>query len=348
MKLVSLTISGYRQFLEPTTLKIPSGLIGICGPNGVGKSKLIEAIGYALYGPVSSILPKTDRVADLAAKAGKAIPRVALSIEIRGQQYEVVRSTQGRTLIQLGGAEDVLADGASSVTQKVVELLRLNADAFCGTFLARQNEVVGLQSLDPSRRRRVVNRLIGITQVEQAIQLAKETKADRGRSLDIVKLQLRMPSTEAQQQLDSQRADLKTSVAAHDALERYVAALTQQLEAVTRQRDALKRREDQVAHYQQMLAQLSTTELTATRRFHLSKERLEKAQVAVKKLAEAEEIIHQTAEVENTLAHFDLLAEQHDALQQQQVITEQLGQRAKLGTKIEDTHTAINRHYQDS
>jgi chromosome segregation ATPase len=71
MRLVSLTVSGYRQYLDQITLQIPPGLIGICGPNGVGKSKLIEAIGYALYGPASAILPRTDRVTDLPAKAGR-------------------------------------------------------------------------------------------------------------------------------------------------------------------------------------------------------------------------------------------------------------------------------------
>src|SRR6266545_3221478 len=145
MRLVSLKVSGYRQFLDQITLQIPPGLIGICGPNGVGKSKLIEAIGYALYGPASAILPRTDRVGDLVAKAGKAVPHVELEIEIRGQHYVICRTTRGKTSIQFNGAADSIASGASAVTQKVIELLRLTADAFCGTFVARQNEMLPLK-----------------------------------------------------------------------------------------------------------------------------------------------------------------------------------------------------------
>ena len=69
MKLVTLKLTGYRQFLEPTVLYFPDGLSGICGPNGVGKSKLIEAIGYALYGAASPVLPKGDKVTDLPSRA---------------------------------------------------------------------------------------------------------------------------------------------------------------------------------------------------------------------------------------------------------------------------------------
>src|SRR6266545_2680015 len=104
MRLIELTVSGYRQFLVPATILIPSGLTGVCGPNGVGKSKLIEAIGYALYGPRPRLLPFGDRAADLAARADpRAIPQVKLIMEVRGHHYEIVRSPK-EALIRLHGS----------------------------------------------------------------------------------------------------------------------------------------------------------------------------------------------------------------------------------------------------
>src|SRR6266540_2793640 len=225
MRLVSLKVSGYRQFLDQITLQIPPGLNGICGPNGVGKSKLIEAIGYALYGP------------------------------------------------------------ASAVTQKVIELLRLTADAFCGTFVARQNEVAGLQSIDPNRRRRIVNRLIGIAQVEQAIHLAREIKASRDHTLDIAQAKLQKSSAEAQQQLDVQQAERDASIEARKAQEQEVEALARELQAALAQSDALERRQEQVAQYQEMIEQLAPAETSAINRVRLAKERLETAQAAAHALA---------------------------------------------------------------
>jgi DNA repair exonuclease SbcCD ATPase subunit len=341
MRLVSLTVSGYRQYLDQITLQIPPGLIGICGPNGVGKSKLIEAIGYALYGPASAILPRTDRVTDLPAKAGKAIPRVELEIEIRGQHYVICRTTRGKTSIQLHGATDLIADGASAVTQKVIELLRLTADAFCGTFVARQNEVAGLQSIDSNRRRRIVNRLIGITQVEHAIQLARETKGSRDRVLDIAQAKLQMSSAEAQQQLDEQQAERVAAIEARKAQKLEVEALEMELQTAQAQSDAIKRRQEQITQYQEMIQRLAPAETSAINRVRLAKERLETAQAAAGELADAEATIQQTAEVPIALSYYNLLVTHKNELQRQQRLADQLAQRVRLTVQLAEMHSTI-------
>jgi len=95
VKLVSLKIANYRQFRETTTIEFGTGLSGLCGPNGVGKSKLIEAIGYALYGPNKFVLPRRDKAADIPSKtAGTPALSVSLVLELRGERYEIVRTRQ--------------------------------------------------------------------------------------------------------------------------------------------------------------------------------------------------------------------------------------------------------------
>lgn len=341
MRLVSLTVSGYRQYLDQITLQIPPGLIGICGPNGVGKSKLIEAIGYALYGPASAILPRTDRVADLPAKAGKVTPCVELEIEIRGQHYVICRTTRGKTSIQLHGATNLIAEGASAVTRKVVELLHLTADAFCGTFVARQNEVTGLQSVDSNRRRRIVNRLIGITQVEHAIQLAKETKGDRNRALDIAQAKLRMSSTEAQQQLEAQRVERAAALEARKAQKQEVEVLEKKLQAAQVESDAIEHRQEQVTQYQEMIEQLAPAETSAIHRVQLAKERLETAQAAARALADGEATIQQTAEVPIALSYYELLLTREKVLQRQQQLSTKLAQRANFIAQLAEVRIAI-------
>ena len=44
MKLTRLRLHGFKSFVEPTDFHIEPGLTGVVGPNGCGKSNLVEAL----------------------------------------------------------------------------------------------------------------------------------------------------------------------------------------------------------------------------------------------------------------------------------------------------------------
>ena len=46
MRLLSLTLDGFKSFAQPTTIEFRPGMTGIIGPNGSGKSNIIEAIRW--------------------------------------------------------------------------------------------------------------------------------------------------------------------------------------------------------------------------------------------------------------------------------------------------------------
>lgn len=48
MQLKQLTLSGFKSFVEPTTILFPSPLVAIVGPNGCGKSNIIDAIRWVM------------------------------------------------------------------------------------------------------------------------------------------------------------------------------------------------------------------------------------------------------------------------------------------------------------
>ena len=48
MRIRRLKLSGFKSFVEPAELRIEPGLTGVVGPNGCGKSKLLEAIRWAM------------------------------------------------------------------------------------------------------------------------------------------------------------------------------------------------------------------------------------------------------------------------------------------------------------
>jgi len=54
MKLTRLRLLGFKSFVEPTDFVIEPGLTGVVGPNGCGKSNLVEALRWVMGKPRSS------------------------------------------------------------------------------------------------------------------------------------------------------------------------------------------------------------------------------------------------------------------------------------------------------
>jgi chromosome segregation protein len=48
LSLDKLSIKGFKSFVEPTNFEVKNGLTGIVGPNGCGKSNIVEAIRFGL------------------------------------------------------------------------------------------------------------------------------------------------------------------------------------------------------------------------------------------------------------------------------------------------------------
>lgn len=48
MRLSSIKLSGFKSFVEPTTFHLPGQLVGVVGPNGCGKSNIMDAVRWVL------------------------------------------------------------------------------------------------------------------------------------------------------------------------------------------------------------------------------------------------------------------------------------------------------------
>jgi len=48
MQITQIRIAGFKSFVDPTDVPVEEGLTGIVGPNGCGKSNLLEALRWAM------------------------------------------------------------------------------------------------------------------------------------------------------------------------------------------------------------------------------------------------------------------------------------------------------------
>jgi len=64
MRLNKIKLSGFKSFVDPTVISFPSNLMGVVGPNGCGKSNIIDAIRWVL-GESSAKTLRGDSMADV-------------------------------------------------------------------------------------------------------------------------------------------------------------------------------------------------------------------------------------------------------------------------------------------
>ncbi len=64
MRLNQIKLAGFKSFVDPTTIRLPSNLVGVVGPNGCGKSNVIDAIRWVM-GETSAKHLRGDSMADV-------------------------------------------------------------------------------------------------------------------------------------------------------------------------------------------------------------------------------------------------------------------------------------------
>ena len=48
MQLKHIKLAGFKSFVDPTKISFPTNLVGVVGPNGCGKSNVIDAVRWAV------------------------------------------------------------------------------------------------------------------------------------------------------------------------------------------------------------------------------------------------------------------------------------------------------------
>ncbi len=178
MKLLSVKLKDFRQHGD-TCIEFPDGLTAILGPNGSGKTTILEAIAWALYGPVA-VRGTKDTIRRRAA-AGKKEVCVELCFEFANQTYTVVR-TLDRATLAIDGS--VVKDGVSEVTEGIKALLHMDYQAFFNSFFTQQKQLSFMANMDGRQRATAISRMLGYERVAKAREAANSDKLGYSREIE--------------------------------------------------------------------------------------------------------------------------------------------------------------------
>ncbi|MBM4225992.1 MAG: hypothetical protein FJ167_14735, partial [Gammaproteobacteria bacterium] len=71
MRLTKIKLAGFKSFVDPTSVTFPSNLTGVVGPNGCGKSNMIDAVRWVM-GELSAKHLRGDSMADVVFNGSSA------------------------------------------------------------------------------------------------------------------------------------------------------------------------------------------------------------------------------------------------------------------------------------
>lgn len=182
MRLNSVKLSGFKSFVDPTTVTFPSSMSCVVGPNGCGKSNVIDAVRWVL-GESSAKNLRSDSMSDVVFNGSSTRKPVSkASVELFfdnkdgriGGEFSSYSEISVRRSLELDGQSNYYLNGTSCRKRDVT-------DVFLGTGLGprsyaiiEQGMISQLVSAKPEEMRGYIEEVAGISRY---LERKKETES---------------------------------------------------------------------------------------------------------------------------------------------------------------------------
>ena len=188
-----LTLEGFTSFREKLELDFAGlDLFAITGPTGAGKSSLIDAIVFALYGQVPRV---GDDYKQLISHGAERLS-VMLEFGVGKERYRIARTvrpdkpSQQRFERITNGAAEPIADRVKEMRAEVDRILGLDYDGFTRSVVLPQGQFDAFLKGEPKERRKILVGLLNLSVYERMQQIANQRSSAARSEADFIKRQL--------------------------------------------------------------------------------------------------------------------------------------------------------------
>ncbi len=143
MRLRKIRLAGFKSFVDPTTISLPGALVGVVGPNGCGKSNVIDAVRWVM-GEVSAKHLRGDTMADVVFNgSGSRKPVGQASVELIFDNSEGRLGGRYASYAEMSVKRQVTRDSQSSYYVNGTRCRRRDVvDVFLGTGLGPRSYAI--------------------------------------------------------------------------------------------------------------------------------------------------------------------------------------------------------------
>ncbi len=170
----SLLLKNWKSH-EETSLRFGKGSNLFIGKMGSGKSSVMDAISFALFGTFPALKSRKVKLEELVMQRPKKHSAGIVELEFThvGKNYRAVRQFgEKATTAQLFEDGKLMEAQTSRVTELIESILGVDYDLFSRIIYAEQNKIDYILTLQKGERKRQIDELLGIARFEAARQNA--------------------------------------------------------------------------------------------------------------------------------------------------------------------------------
>ncbi|MBM4202145.1 MAG: chromosome segregation protein SMC, partial [Gammaproteobacteria bacterium] len=175
MRLEKIRLAGFKSFVDPTVLPLPGNLVGVVGPNGCGKSNIIDAVRWVM-GESSAKHLRGDTMADVVFNGSSTRKPVGVaSVELLFDNTDGRASAEYSAYQKIAIKRQVGRDGQSTYLLNGTRCRRKDiTDLFLGTGLGarsyaiiEQGTISRLIEAKPDELREIIEEAAGISRYKE-------------------------------------------------------------------------------------------------------------------------------------------------------------------------------------
>ena len=231
MKISRLRLLGFKSFVEPTELVIPAGLTGVVGPNGCGKSNLLEALRWVM-GETSHKSMRAAAMDDVIFSGTNTRPErnsAEVTIFLDNAERRAPAEFNDSDVIEITRRIEREAGSAYRINGREArarDVKILFEDAATGArspALVRQGQIGEIVNAKPEQRRRILEDAAGIAGLHsrrhEAELRLKATEANLARLNDVLgQLSSQVESLKRQARAARRYKEITTDIRRQEAL----------------------------------------------------------------------------------------------------------------------------------